>query len=188
MLSCNSENKSKLDIKDIIDDIHLYDNKIELLIRYVLWGILWIGGIVVVKDTPDKRTLTSSFFIFGLSMLMELGPKIKGKKYYISRFIYLVLVLAMVLIVLMSVRSLMGMVQFETYYTFMYYCSSILMIYLAVDFFIAWLEPGELHKIRLKDESDKTKEENEICERDVFCQRLISGNLGNIGKGDTDDE
>lgn len=33
-------------LKDNFDEMHLYVNKSELLVKDIIWGISWIGGII----------------------------------------------------------------------------------------------------------------------------------------------
>ena len=47
-------------LKDNLDEMHLYVNKSELLVKDIIWGISWIGGIYAISKTTDKQALSSA--------------------------------------------------------------------------------------------------------------------------------
>ena len=78
--------------KKIINEIHLYNNKIEMLIKLIILIISWMGGVLVLKDS--KEGLGSAYFIFTLSLLMEVIPQINKKmnllvEHFIQYFVLL---------------------------------------------------------------------------------------------------
>ena len=42
-------------IKDNIDEMHLYIDKTEMLIKDIIWAISWVGGIYAINKTTDKQ-------------------------------------------------------------------------------------------------------------------------------------
>lgn len=48
-------------LKDNLDEMHLYINKSEMLIKDTIWAISWIGGICAINKTTDKQALASAY-------------------------------------------------------------------------------------------------------------------------------
>ena len=81
-------------LKKTVSEIHLYENKIESLIKVVIWIISWIGGILVLLGDENKEVLGSAYFIYMLSLLMEFVPKYMirhnfGVNFYIHYYVLL---------------------------------------------------------------------------------------------------
>lgn len=162
--------------REILREIHLYIDKGELLIKDTIWAISWLGGIYAIKNTQDKRALSSAYLIFSLSLLMEFGLKVKKKKEYLSRIIDGAFCIAAICILLMSVIALVGAPLFADHYIIMYRISKGLMVFMTIDFFVVWVEPEYIEV-----ENIKAKEiYNDYEERNIFQERLLGGNLGNI--------
>lgn len=168
----------------ILEEVHLYSDKGELLVKDIIWLISWIGGIYVVRDATDKRTLASAYLIFSLSMLMEFGMKIKEKEHYISRIIHVIFCALLGCILLLSIVSLCGGSAFIDDYSVMYNCSKWIMIFIVLDWIIAWIvrpvSEDELYLNTKMLESDGVMNE----EKNKFQDKLLYGNLGSISKGE----
>lgn len=67
-------------VEKVIKEIHLYKNKVEALIKVLIWIVSWIGGILVLLGTENKDVLGSAYLIYTLSLLMEFAPRIYEKK------------------------------------------------------------------------------------------------------------
>lgn len=171
-------------MKKNLDEIHLYVNKSELLIKDIIWAISWIGGIYCINKTADKQALSSAYLIFSLSLLMEFGMKIKGKKYWLSRVVDGVFCMAIICILLMAVTSLFGGIVCAGHYNIMFKISFGIMVFMLVDFVVTWIEPN------VKQENILKKEENIKTGDKVFLfeEKLYSGALGNIDKGGDNNE
>lgn len=165
-------------IKKIISEIHLYNNKIEALIKVIIWIISWIGGIFVLLDTENKEVLCSAYFIYMLSLLMEFVPKIHRMKEFGSRIIHSIFCFIMAIIFLLAVGVLFGVSLPETGYDIMLNLTTVVIVYMAIDVFVLWLEPEN------KPLDIKSNDIDSIFEsRETFSERLSNGNLGDINGG-----
>lgn len=162
--------------KMIITEIHLYTNKIEALIKTVIWIISWIGGIFVLLDATDKNVLGSAYFIYTLSLLMEFVPKIYGKTESWSRFLHTAFCFAISIVCVLAVAILFGATLPNVCFTTMLVLTVCVIAYMVIDTFIIWME---------LDHSVKGTEENkEVLDTIIkFEEMLVKGNLGNIKKG-----
>lgn len=164
--------------KKIVSEIHLYENKIEALIKVLIWIISCIGGIVVLLGEKNKEVLGSAYFIYTLSLLMEFAPKIYGKTEFWSKFLHTLFCFAMSIVCLLSLGTLLGVSLSDTNYEIMLLLIFFIIAYMVIDLFILWLEP---------DSSLMNYKDSHICEEMdkqqlMFSQRLTEGNLGNINR------
>lgn len=167
----------------ILNEIHLYSNKLEMLIKVGIWIISWIGGIRVLQEASQKETLGSAYFIFTLSLLMEFAPKIMGKKEFWSKVAHTIFCLSILLTFFMAVGLLLGGAPSDKYYIAMYNQSKFALAYMIIDFLILWLSSEDM--ITKQDVSQSTKREVlGSCEQVVFEDKLFNGNLGSIDKGE----
>lgn len=166
-------------LKKIVSEIHLYENKIESLIKVVIWIISWIGGILVLLGGENKEVLGSAYFIYMLSLLMEFVPKIYDKTQFWSKFLHTLLCFIMSIVCLLSVSILFGVSLPDFGYTLMSVLTIIVIAYMSIDSFILWLEPAN-NLANIENSNSDNNLENEELE---FSERLLKGNLGNIDKG-----
>lgn len=166
-------------IKKIISEMHLYKNKIEALIKVVIWIISWIGGILVLLKTENKAVLGSAYFIYMLSLLMEFVPKIYGKTEFWSKFVHTILCFAMSIVCLLSVGILFGVSLPVIGFKVMSALTIIVIAYMVIDTFVLWLEPENNFANNKKDNDDLDLNVQE----QIFYQNLSEGNLGNIDGG-----
>lgn len=171
-------------IKENMDEIHLYVNKSELLIKDIIWAISWIGGIYAIGNTTDKQALSSAYLIFALSLLMEFGMRIKEKKHWLSRIIDGMFCMSVACILLMAIISLVGAPLFDNHYKIMFGISSGIMIFMLLDFLITWIEPEGKQEGIIKENKDKQVDDKV----DLFTEKLYNGCLGDIKKGDGNNE
>lgn len=171
-------------LKDSLDEMHLYVNKSELLIKDIIWAISWIGGIYAINTTTDKQALASAYLIFSLSLLMEFGGKVKEKEHWFSRVVDGIFCLAIICILLMAITALVGAPLCDKHYNVMFYISTGIMIFVLIDFLITWIEPD------IKQSDDKEKKDSmKIDDKAyIFKEKLYSGCLGDINKGDDKNE
>lgn len=172
-------------IKDNLDEMHLYINKSELLIKDIIWAISWIGGIYAIHKTTDKQALASAYLIFSLSLLMEFGVKIKNKKQWLSRVVDGIFCSSIIGILLMSIAALVGPTLSDRYYKIMFDISVGIMVFMLIDFGIIWIEP-DIKQSDDKEDKKDMKIDDEIYH--IFEEKLFSGCLGNINKGDDKNE
>ncbi len=171
-------------LKDNFDEMHLYVNKSELLVKDIIWGISWIGGIYAISKTTDKQALSSAYLIFSLSLLMEFGMKIKGKKHWFSRVIDGAFCVAIICILLMAITALVGAPLCGNHYNVMFNISIGIMIFMLIDFLVTWIEP-DAKQLDVKEKEEDMKIEDKVG---VFEKKLYSGCLGDINKGDDNNE
>ncbi len=162
--------------KSLIQEIHLYPNKIEALIKDSIWIISWIGGILILQDVADKRALGGSYFIFSLSLLMEFVPQIRGKSYFRSRFLHTLFCSSILIMMFMAVSLLVGIKGSNRHFNIMFGLSVAVMGYIALNFIILWL--GK------EDESENISVNTVNSSDDLSIQKiqesLDSGKLGHI--------
>lgn len=164
-------------IKKIITEVHLYTNKIEALIKTVIWIISWIGGILVLLDTTDKNVLGSAYFIYTLSLLMEFVPKIYGKTEPWSRFLHTTFCFTIAIVCVLAVAILFGATLSNGFFTLMFVFTCFVIVYMIIDTFVLWMELDQgVRNVEEKNNSNGLVESK-------FEEMLIKGNLGNIGKG-----
>lgn len=163
--------------KEIISDMHLYKNKIESLIKVIIWIISWIGGILVLLKADNKEVLGSAYFIYMLSLLMEFVPKINSKVQFYSRLLHTVLCFMMTCVFLLSACIVYGVKLHNYWYVVMFILTISIIIYMIGDSFILWLEPKPSY-IENNDDLERT----ESAQEKKFNDRLLKGNLGNITK------
>jgi hypothetical protein len=177
-------------IKENIDEIHLYVDKSELLIKDIIWAISWIGGIYAVSNTTDKQALSSAYLIFALSLLMEFGLKIKEKKHWFSRVIDGLFCTAIACMLLMAMISLFGAPLFPNHYIIMFGISVGIMIFMLLDFVITWIEPAiEVKQVdSIKKNKDMQAEDMRKMYEKMYNDKLNKGYLGDINKGDGNNE
>ena len=157
-------------VKSILYDVHLYHNKLESMIKTVIWVISWVGGILTINDSNIGTA--SAYFLFSLALLMEFAEKIKRKKERVAIIFHAVfciinatlLIMAFCVFVLDSVRI-----------DIMFRLSIFLVIYIVVDCILVWIIPENLPK---PTESNDKKQRKETIES--FNESLTSGLLGNI--------
>ena len=156
-----------------ISEIHLYENKIESLIKVVIWIMSWIGGILVLLGAENKEVLGSAYFIYMLSLLMEFVPKIYGKTQFWSKLLHTLLCFVMSIVCLLSVGILFGVALPDFGYTVMSVLTIIVIAYMVIDSFVLWLEPENSLVDVKKNNSDREPDSQEL----KFSERLFRRKL-----------
>lgn len=171
-------------VRDTISEIHLYNNKMEALIKVVIWIIAWIGGILVLLGVENKEVLGSAYFIYMLSLLMEFAPQIQEKKRLGSRLPHTLLCFAMAVVCLLSVSVILGAKMPDMGYNIMSNLTIAVIIYMVIDSFVLWIEPEKGFVDFVENGNDAVENEQKI----KFTEYLLNGNLGNIDGGTERDE
>lgn len=178
-------------VREILAEIHFYTNEVEALIKGIIWGLSWCAGILANQKITDMRALSSSYLMFALSLLMEFGLRIKGRKHWLSRIIYAIYCAALACIVIIATASLMGITFSQDYYKIMFEITKVIMIFMVIDIVIVWIEPNS-EKINIsKRENTNSINSNDLIndERNIFKEKLFIGYLGDIyNKGDDTNE
>lgn len=160
----------------VIAEIHLYKNKIEALIKVLIWIISWIGGILVLLGTENKEVLGSAYLVYTLSLLMEFVPGIYEKTQFLSRLIHTALCFILSLVCAFSVSILLGVSLANTYYSVMFDLIVCVIIFMVLDTFFLWVIPEKVDTSIGDGEIDKKK----FDEEQKFEDSLYNGNLGRI--------
>lgn len=171
-------------VKSTISEIHLYNNKLEALIKVVIWIIAWIGGIIVILDVENKEVLGSAYFIYMLSLLMEFAPQIQEKKRLGSKLSHTLLCFAMAVVCLLSVSVILGTKLSETGYNIMSILTIVVVVYMVIDVFVLWIEPENDSAIFCNN-CNVAVESEQVSK---FIENLFKGNLGNIDGGTESNE
>jgi len=166
-------------LKKIIKEIHLYSNKLEMLIKIGAWGISWIGGILTLQNISQKETLGSAYFVFSLSLLIEFSPKIASKKEFFSKLAHTIFCSVLLIIFFISVSLLLGVKLSGKYYSIMFFLSKSIFIYMIIDFIILWLSSEDISDTSY-DLEKSTKDSISYRVEKEFNDRLTKGNLGDI--------
>jgi len=175
-------------IKKVLREVHLYTNKIEMLIKIIIWGISWIGGILVLQSSTDKKSIGSAYLIFALSLLMEFAIKIKDKNDIFSKIIHTIFCCIMIAILFMAFGILLGMEFQQYYYDVMFGLSAIIMIFMFLDFLIFWVGTEYIYIEEINIQQENTKSVHKEKAMELFDNYLYHGTLGNIEKGEQKDE
>ncbi len=162
-------------IKQILQELFLYTNKIEMAIKISIWIISWIGGILVLQNEEINNTLGCAYFIFSLSLLMEFVPQIGNKRHFGSKLIHTLFCICILIDLFMSINLLLGGNGDETYYNIMFLVSKIIIIYMAINFIILWLFGA--YKAEIEIDLNHTFEN----EQKIFEEKLTHGYLGSVG-------
>lgn len=130
-----------------------------------------------MKNKSDG--VSSAYFIFSLSLLMEFSPKIKEKKEeFLSRIIHSVFCFAMVGVVFISVALLLSQEYSPLCHSIMFKVTFFLLVYMGLDCLILWFSK------ETNDYKDNiptsTETENGTVNINKFKESLMTGNLGNI--------
>lgn len=165
-------------IRDFFDDVHLYKNKIEYLVKITIWWISWIGGINATSSHIDG--LSGACFIFALSLLMEFGAQIVKKHMLLSRILHTTYCLAVVAILLLSATNLFASNCDTDYSMILYNISLGVMIYMSIDVFVLWISPGDNSTENEKSNVDEEKLKMIEETLKVFEEKLNAGNIGNV--------
>lgn len=176
-------------MRKIINDLHLYKNKMEMIIKVLAWGISWIGGIVAVLNVQEKNPLNSAYFIFALSLLIEFAPMIKEKQEFISRIAHTLFCGLMLVLLFMATVPLIANKTLESkYYNVMFGITVAILVYMVVDLIVLWVSPENIDfvpnasVINTEDLEDYKEDNRNLACKEEFQNKLRGGNLGDIGK------
>lgn len=167
--------------KSVIQEMHLYSNKIEALIKDSIWIISWIGGILIVQDVIEKRTLGGAYFIFSLSLLMEFAPQIKDKSYFRSKLSHTLFCTSILIIMFMAIGLLVGLEGNHLYFNIMFLLSIVALGYIVLTFFLLWLGKEEDSRNTRVDGTHSVISSNDLAVQ-KFQESLNGGKLGHIGE------
>lgn len=173
--------------KTVIQEIYLYSNKLEALVKDAIWIISWIGGILILQDATDKKTLGGSYFIFSLSLLMEFAPQINGKKHFWSKILHTLFCGSILVIMLMAIGLLVEVKDNGTYGDTMFFLSKLSMGYIVINFILSWLgEEANTENVSLA--ANEAQSSSDALAIQKYEESLNGGKLGHIDKGVKHDE
>lgn len=163
----------------VLAEIHLYKDKVEALIKVLIWIISWIGGILVLLGSENKDVLGSAYLVYTLSLLMEFVPRIHEKTELWSRVIHTILCFKLSAVCALSVSILLGVSLPDAFYSVMFALTVCVIIFMVIDTFILWIKQEKIDISIGNVEIDKKK----CNEEQKFQKSLYKGNLGNIEEG-----
>ena len=166
--------------RSVIQEMHLYSDKIEALIKDSIWIISWIGGIFIVQDVTDKRTLGGAYFIFSLSLLMEFAPQIKGKSYFRSKLFHTLFCGSILSIMFMAIGLLVGIKGDKLYFNIMFALSIAAIGYIILTLFLLWLGKEDTKDTRVAESHSAISSSDLAVQK--FQESLNGGKLGRIGE------
>lgn len=169
-------------------ELHLYNDKVEMGVKTLIWIASWIGGIFVfINKEYSYKMLGSAYFFFSLSILMEFLPRIKEKNEYIGRISHTIFCMFSILNLFMSIALLLDFEPNKLYINIMFIFSLMTVIYMIFDLVAIWILKSTRENSKAKKEPNLQIQQKSIKVQ-CFRTNLSKGNLGNIEKGDEKNE
>lgn len=160
--------------RKVITDVHIYDGKLEYFIKLVIWWVCWLGGIKVLWG--ESEGVSSAFFVFSLSQLMEFAPKLLNKRYFVSKLSHGLFCVSITVVFLISMSLLFDKAYDADCHSIMNVLSLVSLAYMSIDWFILLLS-------REQDKVNGPTSSEEAVLANKFEESLHSGSLGNVKKG-----
>lgn len=167
----------------VLNEMHLYHNKVESLVKSAFWVISWVGTILSHKNDGFK-ILNGSYFILSLSLLMEFVPQIKEKKYFLSRMIHTIFCVILILVFIVSCGSLMGLEVSKCWPNTIYILTMAAIIFVCIDVVVLWITKDV---VAVSDDNSTKSLETEEYIR-MYQESLKNGKLGSIGMEENKDD
>ena len=161
--------------KHILAEIHLYDSKMEYLVKYIIWLISWGGGVFVLRNAQDG--IASAYLLFSLSLLTEFSSHINKTTVWISKVPHTIFCTPMIGILFFSFTSLLSASCPATTHNIMFYFSCFIMLYITIDFILLWCFGDNTPPIL-----SQTSRPSTTNPADLFNDNLASGGLGTISE------
>lgn len=166
-----------------LDDLHAYSDVVEYLIKLIIWGMCWLGGIHILEGQSDS--VNSAFFVFSLSQAMEFFPRIRKRHYVFSRLCYGAFCSVITAELLISAYLLFVRLYDKDLYGIMYACSVATLVYMAIDW-VTLLGWGDDRKSNFEEYSQGHSSQCIESEKEhrlsLYEERMQNGALGDIGK------
>ena len=169
-------------ILDCLSEIHLYDNKIEYIIRGAIWALSWLLGIYLswpdqISADYDFRALSCACLVFSLSFLTEFVIKLLTRpKCFISRLICGLFCLTIIGLSIISMSAIISKPICKNSHYIMYTLSKAIIGYMVIDFLVLCvLQKNTRDNYIAKssiEEADKAKEK--------FIENIKDGKMGSI--------
>lgn len=161
----------------VFQETVLYDNKLEMAIKSLIWFISWLVGICTMIIAGQSVSTAGAYLIFGLSLLMEFSKKLTAKKSkFLSRLLSTGFLATMMVEVAMSIGILVGVGFLQDKINLIFNLTIAQVIILTIDCILMLLLPDQLtisdNHPRSEDEKSQLTEE--------YLQRLQGGNMGDI--------
>lgn len=159
----------------ILDETHLYENKVEILLRWIFWSFSWTVGINSVHSASDKKAVASAYFIFAVSIMMEFIVRCAHKQTLAGRLISFFFMLSTGIMLLLSASALVGNPVFSASYDVMYFILLGVVFYITFDFASVWLltDKETRQPVNVVQKTDNQ-------EANTFNEKLHTGRLGNV--------
>ena len=166
----------------VVEEVHLYTNKMEAGIKVLIWIVSWAGGIFALSGIQDKTMLGSAYLFYSLSLLMEFVPRINAKIQFWNKLRHSIFCFLIGVVCVISIMILSGAPLSDYYYQVLSWLARGIIAYMAIDTFILWIKNENVVRINEKIEEEVSDAEMK------FEKKLLTGNLGNISEGAKIDE
>ncbi len=164
--------------KEKLFDIHIYHNKLEYFIKLVIWWACWIGGVWMLWGKTEG--VSSAFFVFALSQLMEFAPMLLKKKYTAGQLCHGLFCIDITAVLLISIALLLSKAYDVLCHTIMNVLVLVSLAYMTVDWFILLLSKDPTQR---DNGHSETQADVEAALKKYFTEHLLAGSLGDVEKG-----
>ena len=138
--------RDKNRIRQFLDDFHFYKNMKTSFIMFCAYAVSFIGIISIYQKTHkinfvEDIGLQSSYLIFAISFLAEIGLKLHKKKNIIVKMIYGIFFILFFIVILICFASLSGVIIPYCYWRVILIFFIVFLIILLIDSFLVYLIP-----------------------------------------------
>lgn len=164
-----------------IDDIHLYNDKGEYLIRLILWLFSWGGGVYACERV--QTSVGSVYLFFSVSLLTEFIPIISRSgdrnRLLLSRLIRTLFLFLLVVMALLSFIVFFGDEYNTQVHSWLKSLTITSLAFMGLDCFLLYVFKTDVDSADITvPQYQELAEANDVLIR-IFWQRLNEGNLGN---------
>lgn len=138
--------RDKNRIRKLLDDFHFYKDMKTSFIMFCAYAVSFIGIISIYQKTQkinfvENIGLQSSYLIFAISFLAEIGLKLHKKKNIIVKMLYGIFFTLFFIVILICFASLIGMIIPNCYWKVILIFFIVFLIILLIDSFLVYLIP-----------------------------------------------
>ena len=138
--------RDKNRIRKLLDDFHFYKDMKTSFIMFCAYAVSFIGIISIYQKTQkinfvENTGLQSSYLIFAISFLAEIGLKLHKKKNIIVKMLYGIFFTLFFIVILICFASLSGVIISNCYWKVILIFFIVFLIILLIDSFLVYLIP-----------------------------------------------
>ena len=132
-----------------LDDFHFYNDVKTSFIKFCACAVSFIGILSLFQKMQntnywDNTGLQSSFFIFSISFLADIGLILHKKKNIIVKMLYGIFFTLFLIVILICFASLSGMVIQDCYWKIILIFFIVFLSILLIDTFLVYLIPPSI--------------------------------------------